>query len=286
MSKKSTAVTETAVVEIAQISVDMRSRESIFEGINALVKVNEPEAAAALLAESEKLYEEGVNISAVLVMDVSGSMDGADQIQRIQNTLPEMLSPTVGEIPWQVRAALICFGDLFSRDQVSVFDFRPLEKLAKMRWPRESGGSPQYESHLEALMLAVGINLLLEGELRPGSERLSPLPESGVELILVTDDEKPRQKDSCGRTTLKEARRNLPRSCRLTVVASSRGTWEGLLREGDRFVHLDGNLSGLLRPVQDAISSAVVTQATKVVGLIAANIQSEVAGYLAAPITT
>ena len=264
-----------------RIAVDPTSRESIFTGVNALVEIGEPEAAEALLNEGERLYEEGVKISAVLVMDVSGSMDGADQIQRVQKALPGMLSPTVGEIPWQVRAALVCFGDLESRDKVTVFDYRPLDDLVEMRWPRESGGSPFHESHLEALMLTVGVNLLREGELRPGSEPLGPLPESGAELILVTDGEGPRT----NRITVKEARQKLPVNCRLTMVASSREPWSQLLREGDRFVQLNGDLSGLLRPVQDAISDAVVAQATKVVGLIAANIQNEVAGLLTAPIT-
>lgn len=265
-----------------RIAVDPTSRESIFAGVTALVAAGEPAAAEALLNESERFYDEGVKISAVLVMDVSGSMDGANQIQRVQQTLPGMLSPTVGEIPWQVRAALVCFGDLHSGDKISVFDFRPLEELAEMRWPRESGGSPFHESHLEALMLSVGVNLLREGEFRPESERLSPLPESGMEIILVTDGESPRTE----RISIKEARKRLPANCRLTVVAAGRRTWSDLLREGDRFVQLDGDLNGLLRPVQDAIGDAVVAQAAQTVGLLAAKIQNEVAGHLAAPIVT
>ena len=263
-----------------RIAVDPTSRESIFTGVNALIQVGETRAAEALLEESEKLHSEGMLINVRLAMDVSGSTDSAGVIDQIQRGLPDMLSLTVGEIPWQVRAALICFGDLGMGDGITTFDSRPLDQLVAMRWPRESGGSPFHESHLEAVMLAVGINLLREGELRRGSERLSPLPEGGAELILVTDGEGPRT----NRITIKKARKRLPANCHLTVVALSHGTWKDLLREGDRFVRLDGDLTGLLRPVQDAIGDAVVRQATKTVGLIAANIKNGVAGYLAAPI--
>lgn len=272
----------TAVIQLPQTKIDLTNRGSIADGVGALVANGQHSAAEALLNESERLYEEGVGIDVRLVMDVSGSTDSAGVIDRVQSNLPNILAPTVGEIPWWVHAALICFGDLKSGDKITTFNSRPLEELAKMCWPRESGGSPSHESHLEALMLAVGVNLLREGGLRPRSERLSSLPESGAEIILVTDGEGPRT----NRITVEEARQKLPVNCRLTVVAADRGTWSQLLREGDRFVQLDGDLNGLLRPVQDAISDAAVRQATRTVGLLAAKIQNGVAGLLVAPITT
>lgn len=273
-----------AVIEIMpQISVDMRSRESIFEGINALIRAKEPEAAAELLTESEKLHEEGIKVRVILVMDVSGSMDSAGNIKRVQQGLPDMLRPAAGEIPVEVLVRLVCFGDTKFGDKIHTWDFRLLETVAGMVWPQEGGGSPSRESHIEALLHAIGAwrgdETLMH--LAHGATVFSPLlPKSSGEILLVTDDERPR-------LPLARAKENLLNGWRLTIVADS--TWEefwgGLLREGDRFVRLDGNLNGLLRSVQDAISDAVVSQATNTVALIAAKIQNEVAGLLAAPMT-
>lgn len=262
------------------ITVNLGSRDSIAEGATALVKAGETEAAEALLTEAERLHDEGVKVYAILVMDVSGSMDSAGNIERVQKQLPKMLRPAAGEIPVEVYVRMVTFGDLELADQVWAKDFRPLKDVVNGVFPRESGGCPHHESHLEALMLAVGVDLLREGEFRPGSERLSPLPEGGVELILVTDDEEPRT----NRITIKQTRKKLPANCRLTVVASHKETWSNLLREDDKFVRLDGSLSGLLRPVQDAITDAVVNQAAQTVALIGERIQNEVTGLLTAGI--
>jgi len=274
-----------AVIEITpQVHVDLTNRGSIADGMGALIANGQHNAAEALLNEGERLHEEGIKVHVILVMDVSGSMDAAGNIKRVQQGLPDMLRPAAGEIPVEVLARLVCFGDTKFEDKIHTWDFRPLRTVAEMVWPQESGGSRFRESHIEALLRAIGAwrgdETLMH--LAHGATVFSPLPpKSSGEILLVTDDERPR-------LPLARAKKNLLNGWRLTIVADSawEGFWRDLLREGDRFVRLDGNLSGLLRPVQDAIANAVVRQATKTVGLIAANIQNEVAGYLAAPIVT
>ena len=269
--------TQRAVIQLTPaITVDVKSRDSIADAVSALVKMGEIPAATAFMGEVKGLYAEGVVSQVILVMDVSGSMDNAGNIGRIHQQLPKMLQPAAGDIPVKVSVRVVTFGDLNFGDKIWAQDFRTLEEVTRYRFSRESGGCPFHESHLEALTLSVGINLLREGELRSGSERLSPLPESGTEIILVTDDEGPRT----NRITVKKTRKKLPTNCRLTVVASNRETWKDLLRKGDRFVLLGGNLSGLLRPVQDAIGDAMVRQVASTVALIAGRIQNKVAGLL------